>query len=129
MRQRCHRPDLRVAVHQRTRRAGEPETRGYPSSGGIQEEANALGVPCITLRNNTERPITAAEGTNVVLSQDSQRILASVNDVLQTGGKAGRIPEFWDGNAAERIASVLREVYAKANERRAQARRAQAMAE
>jgi len=82
-------------------------------SGGIQEETTALGVPCITLRNNTERPITAAEGTNVVVGQDPQRILESVHDVLQTGGKAGRIPEFWDGSAASRIAGVLREVYGK----------------
>lgn len=82
-------------------------------SGGIQEETTALGVPCITLRNNTERPITVTEGTNVVVGQDPQRILESVTDVLQTGGKAGRIPEYWDGRAAERIASVLREVYGK----------------
>ena len=80
-------------------------------SGGIQEETTALGVPCITLRNNTERPITAEEGTNVVVGQDPQRILASVDDVLQTGGKAGRVPEYWDGKAAERIVRLLRESY------------------
>jgi len=80
-------------------------------SGGIQEETTALGVPCITLRNNTERPITAEEGTNVVVGQDPQRILASVDDVLRTGGKAGRVPEYWDGKAAERIVRLLRESY------------------
>ena len=81
-------------------------------SGGIQEETTALGVPCITLRNNTERPITVAEGTNVIVGQDPQRILAAVDDVLQTGGQAGRIPEYWDGRAAECIVGVLREIYA-----------------
>ena len=53
------------------------------------------------------------EGTNVVVGQDPQRILESVNDLLQTGGKAGRVPEFWDGNAASRIASVLRDVFGR----------------
>ena len=80
-------------------------------SGGIQEETTALGVPCITLRNNTERPITIAEGTNVIVGQDPQRILDAVAEVLRTGGKAGRIPEYWDGKAAERIVRLLRESY------------------
>ena len=83
-------------------------------SGGIQEETTALGVPCITLRNNTERPITIDEGTNVIVGQDPQRILDAVGDVLRTGGKAGRVPEYWDGNAAKRIVRVLREVYCNA---------------
>ena len=77
-------------------------------SGGIQEETTALGVPCITLRENTERPITAEEGTNTVVGQDPARILAVAEDVLRTGGKAGRIPELWDGHASQRIAEVLR---------------------
>ena len=76
-------------------------------SGGIQEETTALGVPCVTLRENTERPITSEEGTNTVVGQDPERILAVVDDILRTGGKKGRIPEFWDGHAAERIAAVL----------------------
>jgi UDP-N-acetylglucosamine 2-epimerase (non-hydrolysing) len=80
-------------------------------SGGIQEETTALGVPCITLRNNTERPITIDEGTNVIVGQDPQRIRDAVDEVLRTGGKAGRIPEYWDGRAAERIVRVLRELY------------------
>lgn len=76
-------------------------------SGGIQEETTALGVPCITLRENTERPITAQEGTNTVVGIDPEKINSAVNEVLVTGGKVGRIPEFWDGRAAERIADVI----------------------
>ncbi len=76
-------------------------------SGGIQEETTALGVPCITLRENTERPITADEGTNTVVGIDPAKIQAAVDDVLATGGKRGRVPEYWDGQAAERIVEVL----------------------
>jgi len=78
-------------------------------SGGIQEETTALGVPCITLRNNTERPITVEEGTNTIAGQDPAKILAAFEDILHRGGKAGRIPEFWDGQAATRIASAIHE--------------------
>ncbi|HZM43943.1 MAG TPA: UDP-N-acetylglucosamine 2-epimerase (non-hydrolyzing) [Burkholderiales bacterium] len=78
-------------------------------SGGIQEETTALGVPCVTLRESTERPITAEEGTNTVVGQDPVRILATVDDILATGGKTGRIPELWDGQASQRIAAVLRQ--------------------
>jgi len=76
-------------------------------SGGIQEETTALGVPCITLRENTERPITVSEGTNTVVGIDPEKIQTSVDDVLATGGKRGRVPEYWDGEAAERIAQVI----------------------
>jgi UDP-N-acetylglucosamine 2-epimerase (non-hydrolysing) len=76
-------------------------------SGGIQEETTALGVPCITLRDNTERPITVAQGTNTIVGTDPDRIRAAVTDILKTGGKAGKVPELWDGQAAERIAAVL----------------------
>lgn len=76
-------------------------------SGGIQEETTALGIPCITLRNNTERPITVDEGTNTVAGQDPARILAIYDEVMQGTGKAGRIPHFWDGKAAERIADAI----------------------
>lgn len=76
-------------------------------SGGIQEETTALGVPCITLRENTERPITVEEGTNTIVGSDPEKIIASFNDVMETGGKAGRVPELWDGKAAERIAQVI----------------------
>ena len=72
-------------------------------SGGIQEETTALGVPCITLRENTERPITVDQGTNTIVGTDSNLILAAYRDVIRTGGKSGRIPELWDGSAAQRI--------------------------
>jgi UDP-N-acetylglucosamine 2-epimerase (non-hydrolysing) len=78
-------------------------------SGGIQEETTALGVPCITLRENTERPITVEEGTNTVAGTDPQRIVALVDEILRGGGKRGRRPELWDGRAAERIAARLAE--------------------
>ena len=77
-------------------------------SGGIQEETTALGVPCLTLRNNTERPVTVDEGTNLIVGQSRATILAAAEDILATGGKAGRVPEYWDGHAAERIADHLR---------------------
>jgi UDP-N-acetylglucosamine 2-epimerase (non-hydrolysing) len=76
-------------------------------SGGIQEETTALGVPCITLRNNTERPITVDEGTNTIAGQDPEVILQVFEDIMRGGGKAGRRPEFWDGNAAVRIARAI----------------------
>ncbi|MCL4119692.1 UNVERIFIED_CONTAM: hypothetical protein GTU68_034051 [Idotea baltica] len=76
-------------------------------SGGIQEETTALGVPCITLRENTERPITVEEGTNTIVGSDSEKILACVSNTLATGGKSGMVPELWDGKAAERIAETI----------------------
>lgn len=76
-------------------------------SGGLQEETTALGVPCITLRDNTERPITVEEGTNTLIGLNHVRILAVVDEVLRSGGKAGRIPELWDGRASQRIVAVL----------------------
>ncbi len=76
-------------------------------SGGIQEETTALGVPCITIRENTERPITVDQGTNTLVGIDPQAIVAAARSVLDTGGKGGRIPELWDGRCAERIAAHL----------------------
>jgi UDP-N-acetylglucosamine 2-epimerase (non-hydrolysing) len=75
-------------------------------SGGLQEETTALGVPCLTLRENTERPITVECGTNTVVGSDPEQILGGVIDVLAHGGKRGRVPDLWDGRAAERIADV-----------------------
>jgi UDP-N-acetylglucosamine 2-epimerase (non-hydrolysing) len=76
-------------------------------SGGMQEEATALSVPCLTLRNNTERPITVEQGTNTLVGQDTQFTLACIDSILANGGKRGCQPELWDGHAAERIASYL----------------------
>lgn len=76
-------------------------------SGGIQEETTALGVPCLTLRENTERPITIDEGTNTLVGAQPDAIRAAFEMVMAGGGKAGRIPEYWDGRAAMRIAHTL----------------------
>jgi UDP-N-acetylglucosamine 2-epimerase (non-hydrolysing) len=76
-------------------------------SGGIQEETTALGVPCLTMRENTERPITVLQGTNAIVGRDPARVAAAVDEIARTGGKRGRIPELWDGHAAERIAAHL----------------------
>lgn len=79
----------------------------FTDSGGIQEETTALGVPCITLRDSTERPITVTEGTNVIAGTDPEKIRSCFADLAETGGKRGRIPELWDGHAAERIADEV----------------------
>ncbi|MGO9986533.1 MAG: non-hydrolyzing UDP-N-acetylglucosamine 2-epimerase [Rhodomicrobium sp.] len=76
-------------------------------SGGVQEETTALGVPCLTVRENTERPITIAEGTNELIGTSPDALRRGVWEVLASGGKRGRVPEFWDGKAAERIAAHL----------------------
>jgi UDP-N-acetylglucosamine 2-epimerase (non-hydrolysing) len=78
-------------------------------SGGIQEETTALGVPCLTLRENTERPVTVDEGTNTVVGTSRERILEAYSSVLGGASKRGRTPELWDGHAAERIARILNE--------------------
>lgn len=76
-------------------------------SGGLQEETTALGVPCVTLRENTERPVTLDEGTNVLAGTDPAVIKAEVDKVLSGQGKQGRRPALWDGKAAERIVAIL----------------------
>ena len=76
-------------------------------SGGLQEETTALGVPCLTLRPNTERPITIEQGTNTLVATDRHAILRAVDEILAGRGKRGRVPELWDGHAADRIASDL----------------------
>lgn len=76
-------------------------------SGGLQEETTALGVPCLTMRENTERPITADEGTNTVVGTDAARIVAEARKVLAGSGKRGRRPALWDGRAAQRTVELL----------------------
>lgn len=76
-------------------------------SGGIQEETTALGVPCLTLRDNTERPITVTDGTNQLVGQDPAKILSAARQILNGKTKPGRIPPLWDGHAAERIVEIL----------------------
>ncbi|MCZ0985312.1 non-hydrolyzing UDP-N-acetylglucosamine 2-epimerase [Streptomyces diastatochromogenes] len=77
-------------------------------SGGVQEETTALGVPCVTLRDNTERPITVEQGTNVLAGRDPARIVSTVHRVLDDP-PAPRRPDLWDGRASDRIAEVLLE--------------------
>jgi len=76
-------------------------------SGGIQEETTALSVPCLTMRENTERPITVEQGTNTLIGRDEALALDCIDEILRSGGKRGRTPELWDGHAAERIAADL----------------------
>ncbi|HET9902490.1 MAG TPA: UDP-N-acetylglucosamine 2-epimerase (non-hydrolyzing) [Xanthobacteraceae bacterium] len=76
-------------------------------SGGLQEETTALGVPCLTLRENTERPITVSEGTNTVVGTDPARIVTEAKRVLSGQAKTGRVPHLWDGKAAIRIVDHL----------------------
>jgi UDP-N-acetylglucosamine 2-epimerase (non-hydrolysing) len=77
-------------------------------SGGLQEESTALGIPCLTLRDNTERPITVDQGTNTIVGNNRDYILSCVDTVLSGDGKSGRIPELWDGAAAIRIVDDLK---------------------
>ena len=76
-------------------------------SGGLQEETTALGVPCITIRENTERPITAAIGTNEVVGTSTEKILDAVDRILAGKWKKGSVPEGWDGKASERIVAAI----------------------
>jgi UDP-N-acetylglucosamine 2-epimerase (non-hydrolysing) len=76
-------------------------------SGGMQEETTFLGVPCLTLRENTERPITVEQGTNVLVGRDLDRLRREAAQVLRGGGKRGRVPPLWEGKASERIALVI----------------------
>ncbi len=91
-------------------------------SGGIQEETTALGVPCLTLRENTERPVTVTEGTNTLVGVDPAVIRREVAAILTGNGKRGRIPRMWDGNAARRIVTILLEALRR-DAPRAQSRR------
>ena len=78
-------------------------------SGGIQEETTALGIPCLTLRHNTERPITVSEGTNRIVGNDPEVIRREAFDALDHPPPRGRVPELWDGHAAARIVDAIEE--------------------
>jgi len=79
----------------------------FTDSGGIQEETTALGVTCLTLRENTERPITVSEGTNTIVGSQPEKILLEAKKVLAGDGRSGRTPTLWDGRAAIRILDIL----------------------
>ena len=76
-------------------------------SGGIQEETTYLGVPCLTVRENTERPVTVEIGTNILVGRDMRLLKSEINQILNGKSKRGGIPEFWDGKAGDRVAQVL----------------------
>lgn len=76
-------------------------------SGGIQEETTYLGIPCLTLRENTERPVTVSLGTNVLVGQDMELLKLEVSKIVNGAQKPGKLPPLWDGNAGKRIASIL----------------------
>jgi UDP-N-acetylglucosamine 2-epimerase (non-hydrolysing) len=76
-------------------------------SGGIQEETTYLGVPCLTVRENTERPVTVTAGTNILIGKDMDRLKTEVARILANEPKRGEVPPLWDGHAAERIARVV----------------------
>jgi UDP-N-acetylglucosamine 2-epimerase (non-hydrolysing) len=78
-------------------------------SGGIQEETTYLGVPCLTLRSNTERPVTVTMGTNVLIGQNAGRLSSELSKILEGRAKKGTLPPLWDGHAAERIAAALQD--------------------
>lgn len=76
-------------------------------SGGVQEETTYLGVPCLTMRANTERPVTVTLGSNILVGQDTQRLLDETHKILRGEPKQGQIPPLWDGKAGERIAEII----------------------
>jgi UDP-N-acetylglucosamine 2-epimerase (non-hydrolysing) len=84
-------------------------------SGGIQEETTYLGIPCLTLRRNTERPSTVEQGTNLLVGDDPEHIVRAAAQVLSQPPKERRIPDLWDGHAARRILDALTESSARAN--------------
>lgn len=77
-------------------------------SGGLQEETTALGIPCLTLRDNTERPITITEGTNELVGTSREAILEAFGKIIALKWKQGQRPKFWDGKASERIVEILK---------------------
>lgn len=84
-------------------------------SGGLQEETTGLGVPCFTIRENTERPVTVDEGTNTLIGTSGDAIIDAYKKLKAGEIKSGRIPEMWDGKAAERIVSILADAFGKSD--------------
>ena len=78
-------------------------------SGGIQEETTVLGIPCVTMRNNTERPVTVEQGTNVIVSTDKNKLVEACNNLVKGANFKGKIPQLWDGKTAKRIVKVILE--------------------
>ena len=85
----------------------EDASLALTDSGGLQEETTALGVPCFTLRENTERTVTIDVGTNTLVGANKSSIISAYEAFRNNGPKTGRIPELWDGKAAERIVNIL----------------------
>ena len=81
-------------------------------SGGVQEETTALGIPCLTVRENTERPITLSEGTNLLVGLNGSRLVEEARKILRGEGKKGHVPELWDGHASARIVRTLVDQFA-----------------
>ncbi len=80
-------------------------------SGGLQEETTFLGIPCLTLRENTERPVTVEVGTNTVVGIEPEKIIATGLQIMAGGYKRGSIPELWDGKAAVRIVKIINDLF------------------
>jgi len=76
-------------------------------SGGVQEETTILNVPCLTLRKNTERPVTLTDGTNILVGPYPEKIIAAADNILAGNVKAGQAPKYWDGKAAERVVEIF----------------------
>jgi UDP-N-acetylglucosamine 2-epimerase (non-hydrolysing) len=76
-------------------------------SGGIQEETTVLNIPCLTLRDNTERPVTVSQGTNTVIGVNAAAMVREAKKILRGRRKTGSIPKFWDGKAAQRISKII----------------------
>lgn len=76
-------------------------------SGGIQEEATLLNVPCLTIRENTERPVTLEKGTNILVGQDTERLYAETKRIISGEAREGIIPPLWDGKASKRILDII----------------------